>query len=662
MHALPSTALVLLLSCPVPASARALGAPAGGEAPDEIPPAGRVELLGRLPQAVTSFGACSAGGWVYVLGGHTGRPHDYNAANQSPLFQRLDLADRSTWEVLPSLPRGLQSVILVQADGAVYRFGGMLAGDGSGSEEELSSTPQAARYEPAARAWVELPAMPAGRSSHGAALVGDQAYVVGGWDLAGRMGRASRFHLETWVLDLARPESGWRALATPFARRGLGVASAAGRVIAVGGMDEEGEPSQRLDVLDAATGEWSRGPDLPEDGFGTAAVGLADEFFASGPSGRIWSWRIGTADWIERARLQFPRRFHQLVALDDGSCLALGGTSGGEHVRALERVSLRGGRDLARITGRWTTSAPGRARNRQALALIDDRIYLFGGNSSTGQHDFEPENFLGEGWKLDLRSLAWSPCAALPVQRQSLQTAVPAADSLWVVGGFGHDGERLTTFADAFIYEASSDRWSPAPGLGRGRSQFALLSHAEALWVLGGLDYAAGRASGDFVHPLSILRKDLVSGAEAGFEETGWSLARPRRAFGCALLDGRAYLVGGLADGFEPVEECEVIDLSSGESAPLSSPRRPRISPELVAFAGRLYLAGGASRGDDGQSRPDRSLEVYDPQSGAWSVLVEDLPIEPAHLRLTVHRDRLLAVSTQTDGPASLQLLWIDPR
>lgn len=61
---------------------------------------------------------------------------------------------------------------------------------------------------------------------------------------------------------------------------------------------------------------------------------------------------------------------------------------------------------------------------------------------------------------------------------------------------------------------------------------------------------------------------------------------------------------------------------------------------------GKLYLAGGSAEGPDGFA-PDPSIEVYDPATATWDVLIEELPIAPDHLRLIRFRDRLLIYSAQ---------------
>ena len=66
---------------------------------------------------------------------------------------------------------------------------------------------------------------------------------------------------------------------------------------------------------------------------------------------------------------------------------------------------------------------------------------------------------------------------------------------------------------------------------------------------------------------------------------------------------------------------------------------------------------GGTASGEGGLA-PARSIEVYDPATNAWSVLVEDAGIEPRHLRAFALRDRLVLFSTHSeDGLARVVIV-----
>lgn len=644
-----------------------------GDTTDPVP-AFRAELTARLPDTATGMGAAVSGSWLYLLGGHRGEPHRYAAEFQSADFVRLDLADLATFERLEPIEQGVQGAQLVAWKGGVFRVGGMRAKNRDGAESALVSLDEFARFDPALGAWIDLAPLPGPRSSHAAAVVDGTLYVVGGWDIAGPMGEESTFHGETWAVPLGVEGTPWRTIATPFHSRALAAAALEGRLVVVGGMDPAGKASSAVHVLDTASGTWSSGPDLPERGFGVAAVASAGRVWAAGGEGVLWSWAPGESAWRREGRGFFGRLFGQLVARGDGDLLFVGGTRAGAQLRAVERlwvgqapanrpVEASASLDVApRPVAHFQVASPALGRNRQAAELVGDRLFLFGGNARLGQHDFAPENFLDEGWAFDLRTLEWTPAADLPVRRQSLQTAQLAQGAVVAVGGFGHDGERTRSFADVWRYSSAADVWKQLAPLPSGRTQFALVGDERTLWILGGLDYVQGRGKdGDFLHTTEVLRCDLTAGDALRFEASPVQLPAGRRAFGSAVIGSTAYLVGGLADGFERVEECLEFDLATGTFREFPAPRAPRISPELVALDGRLYLIGGASaQGGDG-SGSDASIEVYDPSTRTWSVWTEDFGLEPAHLRAFAHQGRLLLVSTQFPDPAAIELVWLDP-
>jgi N-acetylneuraminic acid mutarotase len=635
------------------------------------------EIVGRLPEPATGMGSVADGGWLYLLGGHTGAPHDYAAEFQSREFLRLDLSDLQSFERLPGLESGVQGAALVAHAGGIYRIGGMRALNTGLEAANLVSLDEFARFDVRKGRWSELSPLPGLRSSHAAAVAGSTLFVAGGWEIAGEMGRSSSFHAELWKLDLDQPDAQWSAEESPVQRRALGLAALDGHLVALGGMTPDGKASKRVDVLELATSTWTQGPDLPEDGFGVACIANAGRVWASAASGTVWSWAPGETGWRDDGRQLFGRIFHQLAVRGDGDLIALGGVCRGVQVRAIERLAaqladvqdsthpVEASASLAAQpppSARVKLASPSAARNRQGAALVGDRLYFFGGNRGLAQHDFGPDHFLAESWSLDLRSLDWESLSELPFRRQSLQLGALAENELLAVGGFGHDGEDTRAFADVVQYSVEADTWTRRAELPLGRSQFALIPHEGALWMFGGWTALVDDGDGqEFQLALDVLRMDPSAGEKARFEPTGVELPQGRRAFGCALLDDRVWLVGGLTDEFERVETCDVFDLASRTWSQASAPRHARIGPDLVALDGKLYLVGGSSEGPARRGGADRSIEVFDPASQAWSVLAEDCGVEPEHIRAWAHAGRLLLVSTQHADPASIELAWIEP-
>jgi N-acetylneuraminic acid mutarotase len=293
----------------------------------------------------------------------------------------------------------------------------------------------------------------------------------------------------------------------------------------------------------------------------------------------------------------------------------------------------------------YTVSNPLRGRNRQGVFVDGDSLYVFGGNRSLAQHDFGPEDFVTDAARFDLASLTWTPIAPLPIARQTMQTLVEKEQAL-VLGGFGHDGKQARAHADAYRYDIEHDKWSSDPSvLPTPRTQFGLIEVDGTRWVFGGLDFkpeAQGEAQ--FDHPTSVLR----AGPGEAFKESGINLPQPRRAFGGALLDGKYYLVGGMAGGFGSVTTCDVFDLKASGWSTIPCPTG-RISPQLVALDGKLYLAGGSSAGADGKLTPNRSVEVFDPKTQKWSTLLAELPVEARHLTMLPFAGGLLLYSAHDE-------------
>lgn len=618
-----------------------------------------------LDRAVTSFGSTVLDGQLYVLGGYHGEPHHYDKTGQSGRLAALDLSTR-TWKTLAGVEH-LQSVELVPWNGKLVRVGGMRAMNEPGTEADMRSLDEVAAYDPAADAWTPLAKLPANRSSHGCTVVDGKIYVVGGWTLGGNAGSGS-FAEQTWVSD-ANGEH-WTAIDQPWQRRAVGVGAVGHFVVAVGGLGDGGKPSKKVNVLDTKTGTWRDGPEFPGEGFGVAVQGLGDRLYASGMDGTVYALDLNDDAWTPVTKLAFPRFFHQLVPSGQGELMAVGGIHGmtvEDRIRVLEPIAVDAASGSPR-TLTWTLEAPSAVKNRQGAFVYDDSLYLFGGNVSLGQHDFEPEHFSDAGRRLHLTSMRWSEVASFPNQRQSMQTVVPGSSSVgYSVGGFGHDGEVARTHTEVFAYDFGNNTWSPrGGGLPVSRTQFGLTEHDGDLWIFGGLDFDPRRKGQDmFRHLTSILRAQPGQDdfdTSVKFEASEYELREPRRAFASAELDGRYYLVGGMKDGFKPVEQSEYFDFETGKWKNIAAPKSQRIGADLIAAGGALYLVGGTELGDPEKAEASRVVERYDPKTNRWSVFVEELPFDMRHARTFGYAGNLLIFSTHREATeAKLAIVTLPP-
>jgi hypothetical protein len=291
----------------------------------------------ELPEPLASFGGAVADGWLYIYGGHIGEEHAHSKDNLSQHFRRMPVAG-GDWEELP-METPLQGLPLVAHDGKLYRVGGLSAQNAPGDDEVLHSVAEFSCYDPETKTWSTLPPLPEPRSSHDAVVIGDVLYVVGGWTLAGTS--AGTWVDTAWSFNLAKPGQ-WTALPSPnFHRRALAVAHWNGKLIALGGMDEDRKISRRVDALDLEIGEWTKLAKLPGkgmDGFGAAACNAGGKLYASGTQESLYRLADDGSEWEAVVELAQPRFFHRLVPGEKGALLAVGGASEEGHVATIEEL------------------------------------------------------------------------------------------------------------------------------------------------------------------------------------------------------------------------------------------------------------------------------------------------------------------------------------
>jgi N-acetylneuraminic acid mutarotase len=326
-------------ACSEDASPQDSSSDAAKPAEHEPTPASQ-SALPALPEPVSSFGAATADGWLYVYSGHTGGEHEHSAANQSQHFRRVLIDGGREWEDLP-METPLQGLGLVAYQGKLYRVGGMNARNATAKDkEDLHSTGEFARYDPATKTWTALAPLPAPRSSHNAVVIAHTLYVVGGWKLDGP--KSGEWLDRSVAYDFAHPSAGWQKLpAQSFQRRALAAGEWHGKLAAIGGMDEDQVISGRVDLYDPQTQNWSRAADLPgEDmaGFGVAAGGSGGALYVCGLGGTVYRLGDDGSKWEDIARLTTPRFFHQLVPDGRDSLLAIGGASEKGHLADTERI------------------------------------------------------------------------------------------------------------------------------------------------------------------------------------------------------------------------------------------------------------------------------------------------------------------------------------
>jgi N-acetylneuraminic acid mutarotase len=618
-----------------------------------------------LPEAVNSFGGAVLGDWLYVYSGHTGATHKYHNGTTTKHFRRLNLKDRRTWEELPCGP-ALQGVALVTHGEKLYRIGGMSAHQKPGEPLNLVSVADFARFDPVAKTWTDMPPLPAPRSTHDAVVVGDKLYVAGGWSMRGGDSANADFLEDALVFDLSSEGARWESLpAPPFQRRALAVAAIKGKVYVIGGLEEDGKVVKSVAVYDPAKKTWTEGPVLPGSklqGFAPSAFGVGEKLYVSGVDGLLHRLNEAGDGWELAGKLAVPRLTHRLLPGIAGDLLAVGGNFAGSPVRFVESISIAGARQEGPKVVAWPVGFETDARQGQAVGLVSSSLFAVGGNRTTEPHAFSASNLVRDAVKISLGTLEAESLPAIPEPRQSAELIVDGSGRkslVYLLGGIGPDGDVSRTLGDAFRFEVGSPQWTKLSNvIPDSRGMFRAALHEGAIWVFGG-NIWDGRPDHPGSMPTEVLRWDL-SRDKTGFVATGKQLPRPRRSFAAAMMGKKFYLVGGLGADTKMVSAVDVFDFESAQWTSIAAPE-PRLFGELAELGGKLYLAGGYAATKAGHFQPAESIEVYDPATGAWSTVLDSLPVPRGDLKLRPVGGRLLVFAMDREKPAISHLALVAP-
>ena len=271
------------------------------------------------------------GSHAYLVGGIADFEDDGTTADSLDTAERFDFRT-GRYEELPPLPRALNHVTVVAADGDVYALGGL--GD---DFEALEATGESWRYDAGERRWEPIAPMPTPRGGAGAAVIGDRIYVAGG-----AADRRSVGTLEAYDLETGR----WSRLAPMGVERDHhGVAALEGKLHAVGGRRVEGSPMADHERYDPATDDWERLPDIPEATSGFGFVAHDGRLIAAGGedlprrvlTGSVWAYSPKSETWARLSSMSRPKHGFAMVE-HSGRLWAFSGSrcSGFFPVRSVE--------------------------------------------------------------------------------------------------------------------------------------------------------------------------------------------------------------------------------------------------------------------------------------------------------------------------------------
>ena len=246
---------------------------------------------------------------------------------------------------------------------------------------------------------------------------------------------------------------------------------------------------------------------------------------------------------------------------------------------------------------------------RDGLAAVfgtDGRLYAIGGYGEGG--------VTGVVEAYTPATNSWTTVAPLPTPRQGLTAVLGHNGLIYAIGDY-NDGRGDAQSAVVEAYSSTTDTWTHAPSLVKGRF------HASAVVAPNGRLYVMGGQGPNGVYA-SV--ESYTPGDSTWVTETK-VMTNARYAFGAAVGgDGQIHAFGG--------ENAFHDELATNESAAPGGSWNTRtdLTFARIAFAtaaagGRIYAFGGEQRSQNVYELPLKSVTAYDPASNSWSA-AEDMP------------------------------------
>ena len=254
--------------------------------------------------------ATVSGNQIYAGGGAT-------LSGPSDVFEAYDPRSNH-WLPLESMPEGKDLFGMAAIGNRIYVAGGL----SSLSDSKPSATVYA--YDTAQGRWTRVASMPATRSGLTLSAVSGSLYAIGGTGSGSE--RVVRYDPSV---------DKWQAFgaAMPAPRSGHAAAVLGNKVYIVGGRGVGGEAYSRVDIFDAATGQWSSAPSLPMAITGCTADFLDDELHVAGGLATAQKrtlrdhYVLVASGWTKRDSMLTARQGLASAAMD-GKWYVIGGGAG----------------------------------------------------------------------------------------------------------------------------------------------------------------------------------------------------------------------------------------------------------------------------------------------------------------------------------------------
>ena len=273
-----------------------------------------------------------------------------------------------------------------------------------------------------AQSWSEGATMPTPRSEIAATNIGDDIYVIGGFDKSGDpSGAVDVYNVKN---------NSWKSIApVPQGVHHTAAVSYDGKIYLVGGfISREWIPSNQLLIYDPIKDQWTEGKSMPTPRGALNALFVNGTLYAIGGHTGDRTLNINEAydpitnKWISKASMPTARN-HAASAAVDNKIYVVGGRTHG----ITARVNVNVNEMYDTHTDKWTAVEP-MASNRSGIAAtsINNSFFVFGGEDLIKSY--------GNNEEYDTQDGRWISQEPMPTPRHGL-AAVSVDDRIFVIGG-----------------------------------------------------------------------------------------------------------------------------------------------------------------------------------------------------------------------------------
>jgi N-acetylneuraminic acid mutarotase len=273
-----------------------------------------------------------------------------------------------------------------------------------------------------ALSWSVGATMPTPRAEITATNIGDDIYVIGGFDESGDTSDVVEIYNvknNSWISIAPMPQAVHHAAA----------ASYDGKIYVVGGfISREWIPSDQLFIYDPIKDQWTEGNTMPTPRGALNALFVNGTLYAIGGHAGDRTFNTNEAydpvtnTWISKTSMPTGRNHAASAAVDNKIYVV-----GGRTVGISARVNVNVNEMYDTQTGKWTELEPMPSnRSGIAAAAINNSLFVFGGEDLIKTYGDIEEYGTQDG--------KWISQKPMPTSRHGL-AAVSVDDRIFVIGG-----------------------------------------------------------------------------------------------------------------------------------------------------------------------------------------------------------------------------------